>query len=100
MEHMTYLVESLLKQSAKKELNYREFPYMALQNEWSGRHQRSMEPRLKQARLAARKAKVAPLMQTLYDWIQTQIKTPGSSGYGKNVCVPAETMECVERILQ
>lgn len=26
-------------------------------------------------RLAARKARVAPLMQSLYDWIQTQMKT-------------------------
>ncbi|ENI0201855.1 IS66 family transposase, partial [Escherichia coli] len=26
-------------------------------------------------RLAARKARAAPLMQSLYDWIQTQMKT-------------------------
>ncbi len=72
MEHMTYLDESLLELSAKKELNYREFPYMALQNEWNGRHcQRSMKPQLKLGRLDTAKT-----------------------------CVPAETMECVERVLQ
>ncbi len=49
-EHLGYHVESLLEQAAKKELNYREFLCMALQQEWNGRHQRSMESRLKQAR--------------------------------------------------
>ena len=43
MEHLSYHVESLLEQAAKKELNYREFLCMALQQEWSGRHQRGME---------------------------------------------------------
>lgn len=51
MEHLGYHVESLLEQAAKKELNYREFLCMALQQEWNGRHQRGMESRLKQARL-------------------------------------------------
>ncbi len=47
MEHLGYHVESLLEQAAK-ELNYREFLCMALrQQEWNGRHQRSMESRLK-----------------------------------------------------
>ncbi|EAQ0500221.1 AAA family ATPase [Salmonella enterica] len=50
MEHLAYHVESLLDQAAKKELNYREFLCMALQQEWNGRHQRGMESRLKQAR--------------------------------------------------
>lgn len=49
MEHLSYHVESLLEQAAKKELNYREFLCMALQQEWNGRHQRGMESRLKQA---------------------------------------------------
>ncbi len=40
MEHLSYHVESLLEQAAKKELNYREFLCMALQQEWNGRHQR------------------------------------------------------------
>lgn len=31
MEHLSYHVESLLEQAAKKELNYREFLCMALQ---------------------------------------------------------------------
>ena len=51
MEHLSYHVESLLEQAAKKELNYREFLCMALQQEWNGRHQRGMASRLKQARL-------------------------------------------------
>ncbi|EFG7322218.1 TPA: ATP-binding protein [Escherichia coli] len=51
MEHLSYHVESLLEQAAKKELNYREFLCMVLQQEWNGRHQRGMESRLKQARL-------------------------------------------------
>lgn len=42
---------SMVEQAAKKELNYREFLCMALQQEWNGRHQRGMESRLKQARL-------------------------------------------------
>ena len=49
MEHLSYHVENLLEQAAKQELNYREFLCMALQQEWSGRHQRGMEARLKQA---------------------------------------------------
>lgn len=52
MEHLSYHVESLLEQAAKKELNYREFLCMALQQEWNGRHQRGMQSRLKQARLS------------------------------------------------
>jgi len=46
MEHLGYQVESLLEQAAKEELNYREFLCRALQQEWSGRHQRGMESRL------------------------------------------------------
>ena len=42
MEHLSYHVESLLEEAAKKELNYREFLCMALQQEWNGRHQRGM----------------------------------------------------------
>lgn len=51
MEHLSYHVESLLEQAAKKELNYREFLCMALQQEWNGRHQRGMESRLKRKKL-------------------------------------------------
>ena len=51
MENLSYHVESLLEQAAKKELNYREFLCMALQQEWNGRHQCGMESRLKQTRL-------------------------------------------------
>ncbi len=46
MEHLSYHVESLLEQAAKKELNYREFLCIALQQEWNDRHQRGMESRL------------------------------------------------------
>ncbi len=56
MEHLGYQVESLLEQAAKEELNYREFLCRALQQEWSGRHQRGMESRLKQARLPGENA--------------------------------------------
>ncbi|EFA6841992.1 TPA: hypothetical protein HIE87_004861 [Escherichia coli] len=41
MEHLSYHVESLLEQAAKKELNYREFLCIALQQEWNDRQQRS-----------------------------------------------------------
>ncbi|SQD07444.1 IS66 family transposase orfB [Escherichia coli] len=52
-------------------------------------------------RLAARKARAAPLMQSLYDWIQTQMKnTVASLGYGKSVRIPAETVGWPERVLQ
>lgn len=51
MEHLSYHVESLLEQAAKKELNYREFLCMALLQELNGRHQRGTESRLKQAHL-------------------------------------------------
>ncbi|MFP1462471.1 ATP-binding protein [Escherichia coli] len=44
MEHLGYHVESLLEQAAEKELNYREFLCMALQQEWNGRHQRGIGP--------------------------------------------------------
>ncbi len=37
MEHLGYHVESLLEQAAKKELNYREFLCMALQQGRNGR---------------------------------------------------------------
>ncbi|EJI4859163.1 ATP-binding protein, partial [Salmonella enterica] len=50
MEHLGYHVENLPEQAVKKELNYREFLCIALQQEWNGRHQRGMESRLKQAR--------------------------------------------------
>lgn len=36
MEHLSYHVEILQEQAAKKELNYREFLCMALQQEWNG----------------------------------------------------------------
>lgn len=47
MENLGYQVESLLEQAAKEEPNYREFLCRALQQEWSGRHQRGKESWLK-----------------------------------------------------
>lgn len=44
MEHLAYNIESLLEQAAKKELNYREFLCMAMQQGWSGRHQPVWSP--------------------------------------------------------
>ncbi|STG52176.1 Putative transposase [Escherichia coli] len=74
MEHLSYHVESLLEQAAKKELNYREFLCMALQQEWNGRHQRGMESRLKQARL--------PWVKTLeqFDFTSSRASTVRLSG--------------------
>lgn len=43
MEHQGYDIKILLEQVAKKELKYREFLCMALQQEWNGRHQYCME---------------------------------------------------------
>ncbi|STO17696.1 Putative transposase [Escherichia coli] len=42
MEHLSYHVESLLEQAAKKELNYRVL-CIAQQQEWNDRHQRGIE---------------------------------------------------------
>ncbi len=44
-------------------------------------------------RRAARKARVAPLMQSLYDWILQQMKTLSRHlRYGESVHTPAETV--------
>ena len=44
-------------------------------------------------RRAARKARVAPLMQSLYDWILQQMKILSRHlGYGESVHTPAETV--------
>ncbi len=52
-------------------------------------------------RLAARKARAAPLMQSLYDWIRrSDENTVASLGYGKSVRIPAETVGWPERVLQ
>ena len=52
-------------------------------------------------RLVARKARAAPLMQSLYDWIQQQMKTLSRhSDTAKSVRIPAETVGWPERVLQ
>lgn len=51
-------------------------------------------------RLAARKARPAPLMQSLYDWIQTQMKHWRVTRIRQSVCIPAAVAGCSERVLQ
>ena len=50
MEHLSLQLDAICEQAAKKDLGYREFLTEALQTEWSGRHQRGVESRLKTAR--------------------------------------------------
>jgi DNA replication protein DnaC len=50
-EHLPASLDTLCEQAAKRELDYRTFLAEALAQEWSGRHQRGLESRLKQARL-------------------------------------------------
>ncbi len=50
MEHLGYQLDALCEQAAKKDLGYREFLLDALQTEWSGRHLKGVEARLKLAR--------------------------------------------------
>lgn len=50
-EHLPASLDTLCEQAGKRELNYREFLVEALDCEYSGRHQRGFESRLKQARL-------------------------------------------------
>ncbi len=50
-------------------------------------------------RLTARKARIAPLMHSLYDWIETQMKT-ASLGYGKSIRISAETVGGAKHVLQ
>jgi len=50
MEHLGLQLDAICEQAAKKDLGYREFLTEALQTEWSGRHQRGVESRLKAAR--------------------------------------------------
>jgi DNA replication protein DnaC len=51
MDYLNSALDSLCEQATKEELNYREFLEQALMQEWSGRHQKGLESRLKQARL-------------------------------------------------
>ena len=51
MEYLPDNLDALCEQAAKRELDYRAFLTEALATEWSGRHQKGLESRLKQARL-------------------------------------------------
>ncbi|MBW2130861.1 MAG: IS21-like element helper ATPase IstB [Deltaproteobacteria bacterium] len=50
MEHLETHLDAICEQASKRDLGYREFLTEALQTEWSGRHQRGVESRLKAAR--------------------------------------------------
>jgi DNA replication protein DnaC len=50
MDHVSLQLDTILEQAAKKDLNYRDFLVDVLRTEWTGRHQRGIEARLKTAR--------------------------------------------------
>ena len=51
MDHLASQLDAISEQASKRELNYKEFLIDALSAEWRGRHQQTMESRLKWARL-------------------------------------------------
>lgn len=52
LEYLPDTLDSLCERASKNDLNYREFLLTdVLKTEWSGRHQKGLESRLKQARL-------------------------------------------------
>lgn len=51
LEFLTESIDRLCEQAQQQDLNYREFLTEALTIEWSGRHQKGLDSRLKQARL-------------------------------------------------
>ena len=50
MDHVSLQLDAILEQAAKKDLNYRDFLADVLRSEWTGRHQKGIEARLKAAR--------------------------------------------------
>jgi len=50
MDHVSLQLDTILEQAAKKDLNYRDFLADVLRSEWTGRHQKGIEARLKAAR--------------------------------------------------
>jgi len=50
LEHLEMQLDALCDDAARHELDYRSFLTQALHTEWQGRHQRSIQARLKQAR--------------------------------------------------
>lgn len=51
LEHLQAQLDPLCEQAAQRDLDYKSFLAQALGAEWQGRHQRSIETRLKQAHL-------------------------------------------------
>jgi DNA replication protein DnaC len=49
MDHVSLQLDAILEQAAKKDLNYRDFLADVLRSEWTGRHQKGIEARLKAA---------------------------------------------------
>jgi DNA replication protein DnaC len=49
MDHISLQLDALCEQAAKKDLSYKDFLTEALKTEWSGRHQKGVEARLKMA---------------------------------------------------
>jgi DNA replication protein DnaC len=50
MDNLTGQLDALCEQAAKRDMNYRDFLEEALRTEWTGRHQKGVEARLKLAR--------------------------------------------------
>lgn len=50
MDHLEAQIDAVCEQAAEKQLDYKSFLHQALQAEWQGRYQKSIEARLKQAR--------------------------------------------------
>lgn len=50
LEHLETRLDAICESAIQREMNYREFLAEALQTEWSGRHQRGIQARLKMAR--------------------------------------------------
>jgi len=50
LEHLETRLAAICESATQREMNYREFLAEALETEWSGRHQRGIQARLKMAR--------------------------------------------------
>lgn len=50
LEHLETRLDAICESATQREMNYREFLAEALETEWSGRHQRGIQARLKMAR--------------------------------------------------
>ncbi|HEU18633.1 MAG TPA: AAA family ATPase [Deltaproteobacteria bacterium] len=50
MDHLSYQLDAVCEQAAKRDLGYREFLTEVLQTEWNGRYQKGVESRLRTTR--------------------------------------------------